>query len=594
MELDNPSFDVIVVGCGLPESIAAASLAHAGKTVLHVDQNDYYGADHASLTLEELLKWACQRKESQLNDNKNGGVSIYLKNQCRKFSQLEWMFASDNISGTSDPDQLDIPSLLQKVSRSFSLSLYPLLIPSVSPLIEMLVASGVSRYSTFRLLDETSVYVPMEGIAKKVPGGKEDVFKDRSINLVEKRRLMKILMWIMGDFESSPELAGKETEPFPSFLKTVFSLSEEMASSLAYALAHCQSPSDPTLPSLLRVRKYLRSVGKYGNSPFLIGQYGGAGEVAQGFCRLSAVQGTIYVLSHPIESINYPSTISTDPTLTPSTDNMTIKVQIQGFAHPVESSHLIVSQDYLPAPVSDRELNTDTGEKWVRCISILNKFPALLRRPLQANDVKGEQPEGVEHIQQKEGEDERDTALVVFPPGSLGSDVQGSVSALLMGEGTGSCPKGYYVLYLTTLLPPTASSSPSPLPQFLTTLTGPDHPLFQLVYTETIPSGETESPVPGRVHIPRSLVMVKEGSDPVARSEASGGGKSWTEEATRSAEEGERLFWEVFGKKGQLDSTPSNSEDEGKGEKEGQDQKESRGFFWPRAEFSGDDDDDGF
>jgi GDP dissociation inhibitor len=42
---------------------------------------------------------------------------------------------------------------------------------------------------------------------------------------------------------------------------------------------------DPTLPALKRLRGFLRSAGRYGNSPFLIGHYGGLGELAQGFCR---------------------------------------------------------------------------------------------------------------------------------------------------------------------------------------------------------------------------------------------------------------------------------------------------------------------
>jgi RAB protein geranylgeranyltransferase component A len=41
-----------------------------------------------------------------------------------------------------------------------------------------------------------------------VPGSKEDVFKDRTIGLREKRSLMKVLLWIAGEFEGSAELAS--------------------------------------------------------------------------------------------------------------------------------------------------------------------------------------------------------------------------------------------------------------------------------------------------------------------------------------------------------------------------------------------------
>ena len=73
--------------------------------------------------------------------------------------------------------------------------------------------------------------------------------------------------------------------PLKRFLEESFSLPAHLSISVTYAIAHCTSPSDPTLPALLRARRYLESVGRYGPGAFLVGQYGGAGEVAQGFCR---------------------------------------------------------------------------------------------------------------------------------------------------------------------------------------------------------------------------------------------------------------------------------------------------------------------
>jgi RAB protein geranylgeranyltransferase component A len=42
---------------------------------------------------------------------------------------------------------------------------------------------------------------------------------------------------------------------------------------------------DTAYPSIRRLNRYLRSVGRYGSSGFLVAQYGGAGEIAQAFCR---------------------------------------------------------------------------------------------------------------------------------------------------------------------------------------------------------------------------------------------------------------------------------------------------------------------
>ena len=45
--------------------------------------------------------------------------------------------------------------------------------------------------------------------ATRVPGSKEEVFKDKTASLMEKRRLMKFLMFAAGAFEEDPLLEGE-------------------------------------------------------------------------------------------------------------------------------------------------------------------------------------------------------------------------------------------------------------------------------------------------------------------------------------------------------------------------------------------------
>ncbi len=49
----NPSKQVIVLGTGLTECILSGLLSVEGKKVLHMDRNDYYGGDSASLNLTQ-------------------------------------------------------------------------------------------------------------------------------------------------------------------------------------------------------------------------------------------------------------------------------------------------------------------------------------------------------------------------------------------------------------------------------------------------------------------------------------------------------------------------------------------------------------
>jgi RAB protein geranylgeranyltransferase component A len=45
---------VIVLGTGLAECILSGLLSVEGKKVLHMDRNDYYGGDSASLNLTQV------------------------------------------------------------------------------------------------------------------------------------------------------------------------------------------------------------------------------------------------------------------------------------------------------------------------------------------------------------------------------------------------------------------------------------------------------------------------------------------------------------------------------------------------------------
>lgn len=183
------------------------ALSKAGLKVIHIDRQPYYGGTEASLTTDELHRWV-----EALSSQRSAGK----------------IFSSASTSG-------DLPS----TSRSYSLSLAPSVIVSKGPLISSLIASGVARYGGFKLLDQLLIY--SDARFKSVPGSKEDIFKSKEISLVDKRRLMRFLVFAAGDFENSPELQGKQHTPFRSFLKETFSLNEELSVAITFALALCSS-----------------------------------------------------------------------------------------------------------------------------------------------------------------------------------------------------------------------------------------------------------------------------------------------------------------------------------------------------------------
>ena len=172
----------------LSQNAVIRALARAGKQVLHVDQNAYYGAQEASFALDELVTWA----KAQQQDASSA------------YSNIEYDF------GVPPSSSAECPPELLKRSRRYALSLQPVLVPANGPFVDALVSSGVASYTSFRLLETTVIYQKdSEEPFKRVPSSKEDVFKSEELNLVNKRRLMKFLTFAAGDFESSDHLKSK-------------------------------------------------------------------------------------------------------------------------------------------------------------------------------------------------------------------------------------------------------------------------------------------------------------------------------------------------------------------------------------------------
>ena len=57
-------YDVVIEGTGLAESILSAAAAWAGRKVLHVDKNTFYGSHWAALSITALYEWIQQHSGS--------------------------------------------------------------------------------------------------------------------------------------------------------------------------------------------------------------------------------------------------------------------------------------------------------------------------------------------------------------------------------------------------------------------------------------------------------------------------------------------------------------------------------------------------
>ncbi|RKP34120.1 GDP dissociation inhibitor [Dimargaris cristalligena] len=164
-DLDNTVYDCIVLGTGLPESILAAALARNDQSVLHIDTNDYYGANWTCFNLAEFLRWGLQLPA-------------------------------------------DHTAQLLARNRDFNIDLAPKVTHCRGPLVDLLVSSGVGKYMEFRGLDQVYLTHGSNRQITKAPNSKADIFTSKSLTLVEKRRLMQCLTKFSDPGEADPLLQG--------------------------------------------------------------------------------------------------------------------------------------------------------------------------------------------------------------------------------------------------------------------------------------------------------------------------------------------------------------------------------------------------
>jgi Rab GDP dissociation inhibitor len=120
--LADGEYDAIILGTGLTECIISGLLSVQGKRVLHLDRNNYYGAETASLSLSNLFQ---------------------------KFRGTE-------------------PGPNLGASRNWNVDLIPKFIMACGKLVKILLHSKVTRYLEFKSVDGSFVF--KDGKVQKVPG----------------------------------------------------------------------------------------------------------------------------------------------------------------------------------------------------------------------------------------------------------------------------------------------------------------------------------------------------------------------------------------------------------------------------------------
>jgi len=261
-------YDVIVCGTGLKECILSGIMSVAGKKVLHIDRNDYYGGASASLTP--------------------------LKKLYEHFKRA------------------DEPPESMGRGRDWNVDLIPKFIMANGMLVKILIHTDVTRYLEFKCVEGSYVW-KKGGKVYKVPATETEALTSSLMGLFEKKRFKNFLSWVQ-QFDETQESTWKTQgvvfHPQRTTMKEVFdkfSLDAGTADFTGHALALYRDDEylhQPIAETCKRIKLYCDSLARYGQSPYLYPLYG-LGELPQAFARLSAIYGGTYMLNKPVQEFVY-------------------------------------------------------------------------------------------------------------------------------------------------------------------------------------------------------------------------------------------------------------------------------------------------
>ncbi|KAI9304014.1 GDP dissociation inhibitor-domain-containing protein [Cunninghamella echinulata] len=308
---------------------------------------------------------------------------------------------------------LQLKTLLHtlKQSRFYNVDTTPKILPSRGDLVEILIKSGVGRYMEFKSVDDMFIFDVDTQKLEKVPGSKEDIFVNKSISLIDKRKLMKFLTFTMNEEKDADIISEK------------FKITGKLQSAVIHALA--LSRSDVTAKvGLEQIQSFMKSIGRFGKGAYLCTLYGGGSEISQAFCRICAVYGGVYILGQALEKyiIHEESGLCTGIM---TSDN-------QEFT----ASHIITGLDYIsPSWMTD---SIDNSSIWVSRAVIVTDQPLSGLSQEEQNQSLG---------------------ISVIPPNDTIGNKNESIYVLNQNSETMACPKDQYITYLWTLNTEESSST---------------------------------------------------------------------------------------------------------------------------------------
>ncbi|WYZ39341.1 hypothetical protein EsH8_III_001255 [Colletotrichum jinshuiense] len=407
--LAEQTWDVILHGTGLQQSLLALALSRSGKQILHLDPNEYYGGSEAAFSLQEIEEWAAAHAAA--DDAASARV-----------------FSSATVS------KLEVetgrgPSL--SFPRAYSLALAPQIVHTRSELVRQLVSSRAYRQIEFLAVGSFFIYTPSASGSEDekpsivpIPSTREAVFSTTAIPARAKRSLMKFLKFVL-DYNSEEQQSiwtPHADKPLSEFLASDFKLDAALQTYVV-TLTLSLDGKITTKDGLASIHRHLSSMGAFGPGfAAVYPKWGGLSEIAQVGCRACAVGGAVYMLGTGVKA--------TRP----------IDAQEDGARFEVDlTSDVTVKSRAL---IRGAEEVASDAQRVSRLTAVVNSPLSSLFKTV----VEGAPTPAV--------------AVIAFPAGSIKDIVSPSpIYVFAHSSETGECPSGQSVLYFVTPKTPTSGEA---------------------------------------------------------------------------------------------------------------------------------------
>lgn len=228
-------YDAVILGTGLKECILSGILSVTKHKVLHMDKNEYYGGESASLNLEQFF----DQFRGEKPDTKIFGEGRRLSD--------------------------------------YNIDLIPKLIMADGMLVKMLVFTQVHRYIELGQVEGS--YVVVQGKLQKVPASDSEALSSPLLGFMEKRRCHKFFSFTAEwNSEDAKTHKGMDLNTMTSAeLFQKYSLSENTQNFVGHSIALYRDEGYMQLPAaelVSRMQLYFQSILRYGKSPYIYPLYG--------------------------------------------------------------------------------------------------------------------------------------------------------------------------------------------------------------------------------------------------------------------------------------------------------------------------------